>query len=253
MNRSIYNSVRLTSLLVLLLQLSTAIGQPIASKSNLVSAIRVEVGADQVKVMYDVKRITASDSIYIQAESRSRGLLNVSTVTGDVGTAILPGKNKTIYWDYKLDGVKIDDEIQISILVKQPFTFGGGPTNALLSVLAPGVGTIFVQPNHKVGLRPLITGAYLGLIVYGLVRKSQSRQWYNLYSGQQYITDYREANWRHHHYLVASWAAVGLLLTDVTYTFLKGRQNQKQKQLASPQVALSYVGNTPTVGVQLNF
>jgi hypothetical protein len=104
-----------------------------------------------------------------------------------------------------------------------------------------------------VGLRPLITGAYVGLIIYGLVRRSQANQRYDLYARHLHLPDYTEANRLHHSYLVASWAAVGVLLSDVTYTFLKGRKNQQQKQTVKRQVAFNYVGSTPTIGMYIHF
>lgn len=249
MNQATYH-IGLAIFLVLLLHLSTAVGQPLVTITN----IRVSIDPNRVKTLYDITGITSADSLYIEVESRSRGLLNAVTVTGDVGTTVLPGQNKTIYWDYPLDGIKIEEneEIQVNIRVRQPVRqdrVGGGPANALLSVLAPGVGTIFVQPNRKVGLRPLITGAYVGLIIFGLVRKNQANKQYSLYTSQLHPADYTTANRMHHQSIVASWTAVALLLTDVTYTFLKGRKNAKQK----PRVAFNNVGTTPTVGVQLQF
>jgi hypothetical protein len=228
-------------------------GQPVAPKASLTN-VRVDLDVNRVRVMYDIEGITARDSVYIQAESRSRGLLNAATVTGDVGTAILPGKNKTIYWDYRLDEVKIDDDIRVTVYMKSPVeATGGGPANALLSVVAPGIGSIFVQPDRKIGLRPLITGAYVGLLVYGLVRRSQSKHQYGLYADQLIMADYQEANRLHHHYLVATWTAVGLLLTDVTYTLLKGLKNDKQRRASQQRVAIGYIGTAPTIGVQFHF
>lgn len=253
MNQAAYQR-QLATFLVLLVHLSTAIGQPLVTIKN----IRVSVDSSRVKTLYDITGITSADSVYIAVESRSRGLLNAATVTGDVGTAVLPGQNKTIYWDYRLDGINLEEheEIQVAIRVRQPLgpgTVGGGPANALLSVLAPGVGNIFVQPNRKVGVRPLITGAYVGLLAFGLTRKKQADNQYDLYTRRLQPADYTQANRLHHQSIVASWTAVALLLTDVTYTLLKGRKNDRQKARIGSRVAFSYVGVTPTVGVQFHF
>ena len=260
MNQSGFFTIFLATLLATCLLLPPASGQP-EMKGAVLSNIRVDLDTNRVKVVYDATGITPSDSVYIQVESRDRGLLHAVTVTGDVGTAVLSGNNKTIYWDYRLDGIRIDDAIRVTVLVKQSrqlnsqgqVAAGGGRTNALLSLLAPGVGSIFVQPNRKIGLRPLLTGAYAGLWVYGLTRKSQSVDRYNLYTGQLNGADYTEANQMHHQYLVASWAAVALLLTDVTYTFLRGRKNERLQQAARKSIAIRYVGTTPTVGIQVYF
>ena len=259
MNRSGFFAIYLATLLATCLLLPTY-GQPV-TKGAVVSNIRVDLDTNRVKVLYDATSLAPRDSVYIQVESRDRGLLHAVTVTGDVGTAVGSGNNKTIYWDYRLDNIRIDDAIRVTVLVKQPrqlalgeqVSVGGGPTNALLSVLAPGVGTIFVQPNRKIGLRPLLTGAYVGLWIYGFTRRSQSVDRYALYTSQLNGADYTEANQWHHQYLVASWAAVALLLTDVTYTFLRGRKNEQLKQAARQRVAIRYVDTTPTVGIQVDF
>lgn len=261
MNQSGFFETRLAMLLATYLLLTSAVGQPLMKGEVLVSNVRVDVDTNRVKVRYDITGMTPRDSVYIQVESRERGLLNTITVTGDVGTAVLSGTNKTIYWDYRLDGIHLDDAIRVTVLVKQPrqspslqqLTVGGGPANALLSVLAPGVGSIFVQPNHKIGIRPLLTGVYVGLLAYGLVRKSQSTDRYALYSSQLNRADYMEANQLHHQYLLASWAAVALLVTDAAYTFVRGRKNEQLRQASRNRVAIRYVGTTPTVGIQVYF
>ncbi|MBO0935275.1 hypothetical protein J2I47_01815 [Fibrella sp. HMF5335] len=272
MNQSGFFAICLATLLATCLFSPPVASQPVTKGAVLVSNVRVDLDTNRVKVLYDATGMTPHDSVYIQVESRERGLLHAVTVTGDVGTEVLSGRNKTIYWDYRLDGIHLDDAIRVTVLVKQPgqlvskeqVTVGGGPTNALLSVLAPGVGTIFVQPNRKIGLRPLLTGAYVGLWIYGLARKSQSTDRYDLYTRQLNWADYTEANQLHHQYLVASWAAVALLLTDVTYTFLRGRKNEQLKRAARQRVGVRYslprsllavggVGTTPTIGIRVSF
>lgn len=259
---TVYYSTWLTRLLAVLVYMSTVYGQSLGNKQAIVSNIRVELDTERVKVMYDVVGITASDSVYLQVESRKRGSLNAFTVTGDVGKVVLPGKNKTIYWDYRLDKLKIDDPIRVTVLVKQAVQavpqvarggVSGGPSNALISLLAPGVGSIFVQPNRKIGWRPLLTGTYVGLLVYGLVQQSRSKDQYGLYTSQLNESDYTESNQLHHQYLIATRAAAALLVADVVYTFLKGRKNAKQKQATRQQVVFNYVGTTPTVGIQVRF
>ncbi len=254
MRASAYHTLWLVWLLVVLLSMSRAQGQ--LAGGGPITNIRVDVDSERVKVMYDAVGITPRDSIYLQVESQSRGLLNVITVTGDLGRAVVPGKNKTIYWDYRLDGLRIDDGIRANIRVKRPYqqlAVGGGPTCAFLSVVAPGLGNIFVQPGHRVGLRPLITGAYAGLLIYGLVQNGRSDRAYDDYLIRLNDSDYAEANRLHHQSLVATWTAVALLLTDVTYTFLKGRKNEKQKKLAQTGVVVAYVGTIPSIGIQFRF
>ncbi|MCY7351677.1 MAG: hypothetical protein LH606_13585 [Cytophagaceae bacterium] len=231
-----------------------------------VSNIRVDVDTQRVRILYDVVGIAGSDLVYIQVESRAGDTLNAKTVTGDVGKGVPAGQNKTIYWDYRLDGIELVDEVRVTVLVKhlvlpmQRRNQGGGPSNALVSALVPGLGTIFVQPNKKIGLRPLITVAYGGLLVYGLLQKNRSKQQYQRY--EDFLNEfnsaeaerfYTEANQLNHRYLLAIGAAVAVWGTDVVYTFLKGRKNLKQKRIVPRRVVINYINRTPTVGVQFSF
>ena len=151
----------------------------------------------------------------------------------------------------------ITDDIRATVLVKQATTIsqrravGGGATSAFLSALAPGLGTIFVQPNRKIGVRPLITVAYGGLLIYGLVQRSQSKKQYARYESALNEADYTVANRQHHQYLVAVRMAAVLWATDVVYTFLTGRKNDRIR--STTRLVGGYVYTTPTVGVQLRF
>lgn len=243
---------------LLLLPVGTAQAQPVPSSttSAVVSNIRVEADSHRVKIRYDVAGIRPADSVYVQVESQSAGFLPVRTVTGDAGKAVSPGIGKTIYWDYGMDGVFIADDVRATVLVQlttatRQKTVGGGASNAFLSALAPGLGTIFVQPNRKIGTRPLITAAYGGLLVYGLVQRGQSKKQYALYENALNEDDYTVANRHHHQYLVAVRMAAVLWAADVVYTFLRGRKNDRIR--STRRLVGGYVYATPTIGVQLRF
>lgn len=239
------------NLLIVLLLSSVALAQPIPKAA--ITNVRVEVDSERVKIQYDVIGITMADSVYIRVESRSGGVLPTTTVTGDVGRGVSPGTDRTIYWDYRLDSIRIDSEIRVTVSIKRPLPIGGGPTNALLSALVPGLGTIFVQPNRKIGARPLITAAYAGLLVYGLVQRGRSQKQYDVYRDNRIDSDYEKANDLHHRYLVAVRAAAAIRLTDVIYTFLKGRKNDKQRSMTTRRLVLDYRNPVPTIGIQLCF
>lgn len=222
-----------------------------------VSDTKVEVDEQRVKVTYSVSGIMPGDSVSLQIESRNKGVLFLKTVTGDVGRNITPGTGKIIYWDYAFDGVKLEGDIKALVIVHQAIRSkktGGGPANALLSVLVPGLGNVMVQPGHKIGLRPLITVAYGGLLAYGLIQKSQSDKEYDLYMAQRYEKDaiphYEEANRLNHQYIWAIRGAAAVMASDVVYTLLKGFKNQKQRK---GQISLQYLGNTPVVAYRVTF
>ena len=243
-----------------------------------VSNVRVDVDTQRVKIQYDAVGLTAPDSVSIRVE-KPGGIWPARTVTGDVGRGVAPGLNKTIFWDYRLDGVQIADSIRVTVLVKRlappvrRAAGSGGPANALLSALLPGVGTIFVQPNRKIGARPLISVGYVGLLAYGFSQRSRSRAAYDRYETGLAETDYQDANQRHHRYLVATRAAAVLWLSDVAYTFFKGRKNERERRLSQQRlsqqrlsqqrlsqqrlsvqhVAVRFTNDAPVLGFELHF
>ncbi len=79
-----YSAHWLVCLPLVLCSLNGAQGQ--SAGSGPITNIRVELDSERVKVLYDAVGITSRDSIYLLVESQSRGLLNVVTVTGDVGS-----------------------------------------------------------------------------------------------------------------------------------------------------------------------
>jgi hypothetical protein len=249
---------RLLFYLALLLT-GTAYGQALGNARLTVSNVRVELDTQRVKIVYDIANLIATDSVYIQVESRRNGFFKPKTVTGAVGTGVSSGPNQTIYWDYRLDGISIDDEIRVTVLAKPVVQIvpGGGPANALLSALVPGLGSILVQPNRKIGWRPVITVTYGGLLAYGLVQRSRSKQVYRTYESQtgeqQAEPYYTQATQHHHRYLVATRVAAVVWAADVVYTVLKGMKNEKKKRASPRNVVAGWVGTTPTLGLSMRF
>ncbi|KAA9346522.1 hypothetical protein [Larkinella humicola] len=242
-----------------LLLTGTAYGQSPGNTRLTVSNVRVELDTQRVKIVYDVANLIATDSVYIQVESRRNGFFKPKTVTGAVGKGVSSGANQTIYWDYRLDGVNIEDEIRVTVLAKPVVlsVSGGGPANALLSALVPGLGSILVQPNRKTGWRPVITATYGGLLAYGLVQRSRSKEAYQTYESQtsepQAEPYYNRATQHHHRYLVATRVAAVVWAADVTYAFLKGMKNGKKKRASVRKVVAGWVGTTPTLGFSMRF
>jgi hypothetical protein len=197
-----------------------------------------------LEVMYDLGGNAPGDSIYLRVRGRVAGLLkpDVRYLTGDYGQNIKPGPDKKIVWRIAENGIGLDDDIRASVVAKisdDPIDRDtvatrkpGGPIFALLSLVAPGVGNIFVQsPRPKIGLRPLVTvGAYGGLI-YGLLQRGQVNVPYDNYQDAKNPTDaqpfYDQANGHYQRYYIATRAAAVLTVADVVLTLVKGLRNQR--------------------------
>lgn len=117
--------------------------------------------------------------------------------------------------------------------------YSPGPGWALVSAVLPGVGNMFVQKNQqgkvvpKVGLRPLVTVGFYGLLVYGLQQRNLAKVPYETYKQQKNAIEgepfYNEANRFHHRYYIATRTAAVLWVTDLALTMIKGINNSKQK------------------------
>jgi hypothetical protein len=151
-------------------------------------------------------------------------------------------------------------------LEAQPDTASGstrpyrGPGWALLSALAPGIGNAFVQtPKPKLGLRPLVTVAAYGLLIYGAGQQGEAAQAYSNYelSGSAELGEpfYQKANEAHQRYYIATRAAAAIWLTDIVLTTIRGIKNQRTGRNAPSPVSvnLSYQTNVPVAVVRYTF
>lgn len=108
-----------------------------------------------------------------------------------------------------------------------------GPAWALVSMVAPGIGNIFVQtPKPKVGFRPLLTVTCYGLVAYGLTERQKSNDEYALYEAQKNLAAgepyYKTANDHYHRYFLATRGAIVVAAADVILTFFKGLRNGRE-------------------------
>lgn len=234
-----------------------------------ISNVRMNImEGGKLRINYDIDNLNENDSIGFYVVTKKGATIIPKSITGDFGKRIIAGKNKLIVWNLIKDEIFMDDEFQIKVEIKlspreiipsKPVKkiLGGGVSNTLLSVVAPGVGNIFVTENHKIGLRPLITASYIGLLVFGFTMKSQSDQQYALYESKLRVSDasryYDSANDFHHRYFVATRLAGAVWAFDVITTFIKGSKNDRIRKDLKTTFNLNAVGETPTIGFGYNF
>ncbi|QKZ15856.1 hypothetical protein HU175_21965 [Spirosoma sp. KUDC1026] len=218
----------------------------------------------ELEVRYDLLEARPGDSIYLQVRSRLRGELFILPrfLRGDVGKRVLAGSDRRIVWNVLGNSYSLNEDIQATVLIKSPppppnlpkgksrqeadqpgVAVGNrqryaGPAWALLSVVAPGVGNMFVQtPRPRIGLRPLITLGCYGLIGYGLMERQKSLDVYDNYLDQKNIRAgepyYQEANRHHQRYYLATRGAVLVTAIDVVLTFVRGLRNSRQPNQVS--------------------
>jgi hypothetical protein len=97
------------------------------------------------------------------------------TVTGDV-YKVPGGYGKTITWDFMADNAKINNlNIKAVVSVKSITNEPGGPSNALLSLLVPGLGDRYVSNPRKSAIKPyqktIATYGFIGAGIYNFMVK----------------------------------------------------------------------------------
>lgn len=217
----------------------------ISGQNLLVTKVQADFSSDgKVTIKYRVLNIVEGDSVILNIYGKNRKEIVPVTLQGDIGKINHKLYDGEIIWDVLKDQPLLDEDLQFVIVIYRhpppvtdiikPQQIGGGTSNTLISMIAPGVGNIFVQPNKKVGLRPFVTVAFYGLLINGIIMKTRSDKEYDKYLGSQKASIgnpyYENANQYHHQYLVSTRLAAGIWAIDVLCTFLKGTKNLKRKE-----------------------
>ena len=255
-----------------------------------ISNIRISnLDSTRLAIRYDLQSARPTDSIWVQIRSRSRGLLDLrpALLKGDIGTGVLAGPDRRILWNARANGYALNEEIQVSVLISQRLsgqsappasspapgpvatdsagrrrTRYAGPAWALVSLVAPGVGNIFVQtPRPVVGYWLSITSTVYGLLAYGLLERRRADNDYALYRQQKNPTAaepyYQSANDHHHRYMLTTRAALAITAADVVLTFIRGLRNNARAKSAFRQKGVTLApglqAGQPTARLQYSF
>ncbi|RYF70634.1 MAG: hypothetical protein EOO39_15340, partial [Cytophagaceae bacterium] len=208
-----------------------------------VSNVRMRaIDQQSIEVFYDLRNSMPTDSIYVRLQRRDGKLVapDLGSVSGDLGTNRIDGRDQRIVWNLRRNGLLLREEVRAVVLLKQgglltqtaqnptevapplpdsaalvPEKPYRGPAWALLSLLAPGVGNIFVQtPEPRVGLRPLVAVAAYGLLIYGAGQQGEANQAYIDYvsAGNEAAAEpfYQKANSANQRYYIATRAAAAI-------------------------------------------
>lgn len=166
---------RLVILGLLLLTSAILLAQRIAKVKN------VEIGVQQNKALihYDIKSSGkgSGHSVHLKFLDKQYNLITPNTLSGDVGSNISNGINKTIEWDITNDFQLLSSEIRPVLFVdgaSKEFSSPGGPGNAFFSIIMPGLGDYFVADHRLMHFKPYLrTISSLGLIGLGIYAGNQ--------------------------------------------------------------------------------
>lgn len=180
--------------------------------------------------------------ISMQVTGIENGKMVPVTMAGDVGSMVVPGKNKRITWNVLQDKVELIDDVRATVVITRihkPSTVTkvmveeplGGPGNALLSVLVPGLGDYQVRKGKNYWI---LTALCYGLVGYGAYNHFQSRANYSNYHSavaQDEIDSYYDKANTQHWIANAALATGGVIwVSDVLGVWIKGAKNKKAEK-----------------------
>jgi hypothetical protein len=169
------------------------------------------------------------------------------TVTGDIGTKIFGDGKKAILWDIVTDSPVLSGNLKATVTITYSKVLFRGPSNALASILIPGLGGYFVDKNKARSV--LTTISSLGLIAYGVTQKIQADKYYADYQASTTPSEmddlFAKANGAQHSYYMTTRIGAGIWALDIIWVTFKGFHNKK--------VAKSYYSSFNTDGLRLNY
>jgi|JI7StandDraft_1071085.scaffolds.fasta_scaffold133523_2 hypothetical protein len=153
---------------------------------------------------------------------------------GDFGETVSDSSKKELF--VSLDSSQIQNPVMLVKLYCKKYRLLGGPQNALLSIVVPGTGDIFV---HKSKIpASLVMATYAAFLYKGFSNQSKYKRFYNDYKELQIQSEIDDAYSNASKYADKSRTsfsiAAAVLITDVTLVFVKGLMNKrKNNQLKS--------------------
>lgn len=156
-----------------------------------ISRVRFEVNSKDklIEITYDVFGIKMADSIYVAVTGKTSGNIIPRALSGAIGRGVKPGSNRKIYWDVVADGLKIDEEIEVKVLLELAEAYALAVRD---STKRPPKPVIKKDRKGLNGGALLVLGGGLaaggGLYYWSTLMKAKSIESYDLY---------KIRNWNH--------------------------------------------------------
>ncbi|MEI6749712.1 MAG: hypothetical protein WCM93_11185 [Bacteroidota bacterium] len=192
------------------------------------------------KELYDIKLKVISDY----------NMIDPISVTGDI-KRVSCGNDKRMVWNVLNDKAELKGKIQIELEISHTYStkIVGGPSNAFLSMLLPGLGDVFVNKTSKSWYYTSLF--YLGAGYYAYLYKVQSDKFYNVYynATNQYEKEaaYKSANDNYQRFQIFLGVAGVIWLADVIHVTVRGSKNRRIQldsyTLNRPKVNLYFAGS----------
>ncbi len=141
--------------------------------------VRMNVVNNQVKINYDIQGRSQQDSFLVKLRfiDQNANITKPLYTEGDIGMGVQPGYGNTIMWDLTQEYTILNKKLKPKLYAldpQKPRRHMGGPSNAFLSVLLPGLGDYFVADHRDMAFKPYLrTITALGLIATGIYAGNQ--------------------------------------------------------------------------------
>jgi hypothetical protein len=166
------------------------------------------------------------------------------SLTGDLNK-IKGGTDKTITWDFfqdnaKINNVNIKAVVEIAYISDEP----GGPSNALLSLLVPGLGDRYVSNPRKSIIKPyfvtILAYGFIGAGIFNGIEKSYYDYDKNHAVVPANIQNFNNKSEQEALYLYI-YTGIGAAIwgTDIVYVLLKSKKKSDNK----PKLSLMPIVN----------
>ena len=86
-----------------------------------ISKPRLELSNDNLIIEYDILSAAESDlfKVWIEVTNASGSEINAVSLSGDFGEGISGGNNKRILWNFKVDGIVLDNEVFVEVFAEK--------------------------------------------------------------------------------------------------------------------------------------
>jgi len=190
------------------------------------------VSGDKIVVNYDIANCPPKKQydITVRFFNENHKFVYPESIVGDINK-IKCGSGKTISWDVLKDTDEFSGRMTAVVGISKSYSIRtpGGPSNALLSILVPGLGAKYVTTGqNKWYVRTILVYGLVGAgIGCKLVSNSQYEKYHRATDQESMNKYYDMANVLNKTFYVLIGAGTLVWLYDIIWVAVKGSKNKK--------------------------
>jgi hypothetical protein len=206
------------------------IGKTIKAQNVAIETTRLAIVDKRLEIDYNFIKVKKNQRFEVWAEiNNSQGnKLDAKAFSGDVGSNLLGGSGKKIFWDYNADGLVMNDEVEVIINAKINTVAGtiSGGKCFFQSTIIPGLGMSTIDKGKPYWLISVLGYGAIGTSIY---LNSSSNSYYDKYklsTDQTEATNYfNKSQSQKDLSKVFAYTAIGTWSISLIWTFIKVKQH----------------------------